>query len=89
MKQRTPLWMTLVILLFLLPVFSFPVLLGNIPADDETAKTFVWIYPFYMLFSAWLAWNAYPTRSTVSWILIILMALSTAAVWLLVSISHP
>ena len=46
--------MIAIILLFLLPVFSFPVLLGNIAEGDEAAKTFVWIYPFYMLLSAWL-----------------------------------
>lgn len=87
MDSRTPLWMTVIILLFLLPVFSFPLLLGNIPAGDETLKTFVWIYPFYMLLSAWLAWNAYGRRAYVSWILILLMGLSTAAVWTLVL--HP
>lgn len=77
--------MIAIILLFLLPVFSFPVLLGNVAEGDEAAKTFVWIYPFYMLLSAWLAYSAYSTRSYVSWILLILMALSTLAVWLLVT----
>lgn len=80
-NSKTPLWMTVLIIIFLLPVFSFPVLAANIPSGDETAKTFVWIYPFYMLLSAWLAWSAYPSRSYVSWILLLLMALSTAAVW--------
>lgn len=75
--------MTVIILIFLLPVFAFPLLLANIPGGDEAVKTFVWIYPFYMLLSAWLAWSAYPRRPYVSWILLILMALSTAAVWTL------
>ena len=83
MEQRTPIWMTVIILIFLLPVFAFPLLLANIPGGDEAVKTFVWIYPFYMLLSAWLAWSAYPRRPYVSWILLILMALSTAAVWTL------
>lgn len=77
--------MTVIIVIFLLPVFTFPLLLANIPAGDESAKTFMWIYPFYMLLSAWLAWSAYPRRSYVSWILLILMALSTAAIWIMVS----
>ncbi|MDE5988126.1 MAG: hypothetical protein K2F88_03840 [Duncaniella sp.] len=83
-KQRPPLWMTLLIILFLLPAFSFPVLAANIPAGNEAVKTFVWLYPFYMLLSGWLAWSAYPGRSYISWILLLLMALSTAAVWTLV-----
>lgn len=81
--MKTPLWMTVVIIIFLLPVFTFPLLLANLPAGDEAVKLFVWIYPFYMVLSAWLAWNAYPRRSYVSWILLILMGLSTAAVWTL------
>lgn len=83
-KQRPPLWMTVLIILFLLPAFSFPVLVANLPAGEETVKTFVWIYPFYMLLSAWLAWSAYQTRPYVSWILLLLMALSSTAVWALV-----
>lgn len=83
-KQRPPLWMTMLIIVFLLPAFSFPVLVANLPAGEETVKTFVWIYPFYMLLSAWLAWSAYQTRPYVSWTLLLLMALSSAAVWALV-----
>ncbi|MCM1076956.1 MAG: hypothetical protein NC411_06315 [Bacteroides sp.] len=87
MESKTPVWMTILIIIFILPAFSFPILLTNTPAGDEGAKTFVWIYPFYMLLSAWLAWNAYPRRPYVSWILIVLMALSTLAVWTLAL--HP
>lgn len=81
--MKTPLWMTVIIIIFLLPVFAFPILLSNLPAGDEAVRLFVWIYPFYMVLSAWLAWNAYPRRSYISWILLILMGLSTAAVWTL------
>lgn len=80
MKTKTPVWMTIVIIIFLLPVFAFPVLLADLPVGDTPLKTFVWIYPFYMLLSAWLAWNAYPQRPYVSWILLTLMALSSMAV---------
>lgn len=86
-KQRPPVWMIVLIIIFLLPAFSFPILAANIPAGDEAVKTFVWLYPFYMLLSAWLAWSAWPGRQYVSWILLVLMGLSTAAVWTLVL--HP
>ncbi|WP_289752246.1 hypothetical protein [uncultured Duncaniella sp.] len=81
--MKTPLWMTVIIIIFLLPIFAFPILLANLPTGDEAVRLFVWIYPFYMVLSAWLAWNAYPRRSYISWILLILMGLSTAAVWTL------
>ena len=81
--MKTPLWMTVIIIIFLLPVFAFPILLANLPASDEAVRLFVWFYPFYMVLSAWLAWNAYPRRSYISWILLILMGLSTVAVWTL------
>lgn len=82
-RQRPPVWMTVLIILFLLPAFSFPVLATNIPAGNDAVKTFVWLYPFYMVLSAWLAWSAWPGRPYISWILLVLMAMSTAAVWIL------
>lgn len=30
--MKTPLWMTVIIIIFLLPVFAFPILLANLPA---------------------------------------------------------
>ena len=84
MPDKTPLWMTLLILLLTLPVFSLPILLSNLPEGDTSLRAIVWCYPFYLLLSAYLAWQAYPRRQTVSWILIVLMVLSTAAIWMLV-----
>ncbi len=85
MHTRPPLWMMLLIAIFLLPVLLFPTFLANIPADDSarSLKTFVWIYPFYMALSAWLAWNAYNNRPYISWILLTLMALSSSAIWIM------
>ena len=60
-KQRPPVWMIVLIIIFLLPAFSFPILAAN-------------IIPC-------------PARQYVSWILLVLMGLSTAAVWTLVL--HP
>ncbi|MDE6858811.1 MAG: hypothetical protein K2J65_00155 [Duncaniella sp.] len=83
MPTKTPTWMTILIIVVLLPVFSLPALLDTVPAGDDSLRTIVWCYPFYMLLSGYLAWFAYPQRPTVSWILIALMILSTIAVWLL------
>lgn len=75
--------MTILIIVVLLPVFSLPALLDTVPAGDDSLRTIVWCYPFYMLLSGYLAWFAYPQRPTVSWILIALMVLSTIAIWML------
>lgn len=75
--------MTILIIVVLLPVFSLPALLDTVPAGDDSLRTIVWCYPFYMLLSGYLAWFAYPQRPTVSWILIVLMVLSTIAIWML------
>lgn len=83
MNSSTPRWMKIVIILFTLPLFSFPYLLGRLPAGDDTARLLVQIYPFYMALSAWLADRAYPQRHHVTWLLFAMMALSTAGVFVL------
>lgn len=74
------------IIIFLLPAFTFPLLLDNIPPSPvyDTVSALVWIYPFYMLLSAWLAWRSAPRRMLVYWLLLVMMILSTAAIYLLV-----
>ena len=87
--MRPPIWFIIIIIIFLLPVFSFPKLLSLVAPGDDGALTFVWIYPFYMLLSAWLAYSAYRTRTYISVILLLLMALSTAAIWLVAPAGDP
>ncbi|MCM1163141.1 MAG: hypothetical protein NC339_02670 [Muribaculaceae bacterium] len=86
MNRRPPVWITLLIIVVSLPLFSFPWLLGAIKPGPmaETVKTFVMIYPFYMLLSSWLAWKAWPGRHEVTWILLAVMVLTTVAIFLLV-----
>lgn len=80
---KTPAWMTVLIVVLMLPVFSLPALLSAIPPDDSGMKTIVWCYPFYVIFSGWLAWQCYPQRREVSWILLVLMVMSHAAMWMM------
>ena len=85
MPGRTPAWITILIIIVALPLFSTPALLGMLPAADSPARVFVWIYPFYMVVAAYLAWKAYPQRSYLTWLLLILMVLTTVAIWLMAS----
>lgn len=86
--NRTPAWMTALIAVVTLPAFLTPYLLSVLPGGEagETSRTLVWIFPFYMFLSGWLAWKAYPQRSYVSWILLGVMALSTLATFSLTTL---
>lgn len=86
--NKTPVWMTVLIVIVALPALATPFLINNLPADAaETVRMLTGIYPFYMLLSGWLAWKAYPQRSYVSWVLVAVMLLSTLAVVSLVTYS--
>lgn len=67
----------------MLPVFQFPELLASCPPGMEGIRTLLWIYPFYVVLTGWLAYICYPTRRTISWILLILMLLSHLSMFLL------
>lgn len=82
---KTPKWMVAVIIILLLPVFQFPYLLVSAP-DVQLIRTLIWIYPFYCLVAAWLAWQCYPQRPALSWILLALMVMSHVSVWCLVTL---
>lgn len=82
--MKTPRWINLLIIIFTLPLFSTPWLIRECPQGQETVKTLIQLYPFYMALSAWLAYKAYPQRHYVTWILLAVMALSTAAIFSLV-----
>lgn len=77
---RTPLWMTIVIIICMLPVLAFPSLLSLSP-QDSPLTALVWFYPVYVLATGICAWMCYPSRRELSWILILLMLLSHAALW--------
>lgn len=84
--MRTPLWVTILIILFTLPVFTLPTLLARCSPDQPTTQAMVWIYPFYLLLSAYLAWRVYPQRPYLTWLLIVIMALTTLSMFLLTSV---
>lgn len=81
--NNTPRWFTAIDLLCALPVFQFPVLLANAP-EGEGARIMVWLYPFYVLMAAYLAWQCYSERRALAWILLVLMVMSHVAIWILV-----
>lgn len=79
----TPRWFTVVAVILCLPVLLMPWLLNAPCAHESAVRTWIWLYPPYLLIAAWLAWQCYPQRRALAWILIIIMALSHAAIWML------
>lgn len=85
---RTPRWFAVVVVILLLPLFQFPYLLGVCPENDP-ARTMLWIYPFYALFTGYLAWQCYPQRRALAWVLLVILLLSHLAIWILCSSNIP
>lgn len=81
----TPKWVTFLIIIFTLPIFTLPGLLAQCSPEAVATRTLVWIYPFYMLLSGYLAWRAYPGRPYLTWILLAVMILSSIAMQILVT----
>lgn len=78
-----PAWVKVLIIVCALPVLALPWLLSLCP-EDSTAETFVWLYPAYVLLSAFLAWKVWPARHLLAYILLAVMLLTHAAMYILV-----
>lgn len=81
-RDKTPWWMSVVIVLCMLPALIFPFNLQSMP-EDATAKYLIWFYPAYVIGTGICAWICYPERRIVSWILLALMILSHCAMYFL------
>lgn len=78
-----PAWVKILIIACALPVLALPRLLSLCPRDSA-AETFVWLYPAYVLLSAFLAWKVWPERQLLAYILLAVMVLTHAAMYILV-----
>lgn len=81
-RTKTPIWMSVVIVLCMLPALIFPFSLSSMP-EDATARYLVWFYPAYVIGTGICAWLCYPERRTLAWILLVLMLLSHCAMYFL------
>ena len=83
-RGRVPWWLILIAVVMALPVFRTPALIAACPPEPAIVRTLVIIYPFYVGVTAWLACICWPARKTMTWILIVLMALSNLSIHFLV-----
>ena len=80
-----PLPVKLAVIAACLPLVAYPALLSRCPADSP-AEIFVYLYPVYVVLSGVCAWQSWPARKEVFYILIALLLLTHAAMWALVSL---
>lgn len=79
-----PWWIKFLILLAAAPVLGYPALLAHCPEDVSDIKVYLWFYPIYVVVGTVCAWLAWRRRPEVTWILIVVMLLTHAAMWTLV-----
>lgn len=82
-NSRTPLSITLVTILCMLPVVAFPWMLSHCP-DIPSYLTILKIYPFYVVLTGLLAWLSWRERPWITWTLLVVLCLSHMAAWILV-----
>lgn len=77
-----PWWVKVLIVAVCLPLASLPWLMaGNVETD--TGKILLRFYPLFVPLNAVCAWRAWRRTPEITWILILLMLLTHAAMWLL------
>ncbi|MDE6459052.1 MAG: hypothetical protein K2L31_10725 [Muribaculum sp.] len=76
--NRPPWWMTVVILIMLLPLFSWPMVIASLPPEEDGGnwKMLIYIFPVYAILSAYYAYRCYDGRRELSVILLSVLLLS-------------
>lgn len=82
-QEKAPKWFTAIVIIAVLPIFQLPLLLSIASGDQQGIHTMIWIYPIYAIVAAYLAWQCYPQRRALAWILIALLLLSHLAIYTL------
>lgn len=76
--------MTLLILAMMFPLVAVITKATEVPDAYSTEGFLIRYFPFFALAAGGLAWFSYPDRPVVSWILLVVLALSYAAVFFLI-----
>lgn len=76
--NRPPWWMTVVILIMLLPLFSWPMVIASLPVEEDGGswKMLIYLFPIYAILSAYYAYRCYVGRRELSIILLALLLLA-------------
>lgn len=82
LRPRHPWWLTVLLVILVVVGFLSPFMMSA-PANNSMLETLLKLFPVYSIASAVCAWLAYPQRQALSWVLIALMALSSASLCIL------
>ena len=81
-----PWWLALIVIILLLPAFAIPELLsmqsdaaGN-PFPDSV-RVLTWLFPLVCVAYAILIWLCWPSRRFISWMLVVMSALTSASIF--------
>lgn len=80
--QFMPLWAKVLTVICMLPVLALPWLWGGNP-DGDTARLLLRLYPVAVLLYGVCAWLTWRRGSGLTYILLVLLVLTHAAMWLL------
>lgn len=84
-RNNSPLWFKILVLVLLLPLFSWPGIMTDILNGSEERNSttlLVLLFPIYAILSAYYAYRCYDDRRELSWILIGILVLSYIAAFL-------
>lgn len=84
-REHVPVWVTVLIVLACLPLLAYPALLSHSPAGTDISA-FMWCYPVYVVLSGVCAWFGWRRSHEITWILLVMMLLTHAAMWYLVGL---
>lgn len=85
-REKTPWWVIAIIIIAMAPALVVPVAAGNVP-DSGTPRYLLWFYPAYVIATGVCACITYPERSYLTWILLVLLLMSHAAMALLLNVT--
>ena len=85
-NRRPPMWMTVIMIVMLLPLFSWPFVVSDYPEGKDEYLVLIYLFPIYALLSVYCAYKTYVARKEFSIIILSLLMLSyiACAWWLIV-----
>lgn len=85
-NRRPPMWMTVIMIVMLLPLFSWPFVVSDYPEGKDEYLVLIYLFPIYALLSVYCAYKTYVVRKELSIIILSLLMLSyIACAWWLIA----
>lgn len=88
-SMRPPYWFTILLIVLLLPLFSWPWIVGGMSSsasvdDNDVNNVLMMVFPIYAVVSCYCAYRCYMTRRPLSIILLFILVLSYISAYFLI-----